>query len=74
MELTREHFRAIIFHNFRRALSRQDCFDPVKLHPIRLLRTGIMNLIMAEAHSVTNFVKDFQKRSLCLRTLIPLKN
>lgn len=27
MELTREHFRAIIFHNFRRGLSRQDCFD-----------------------------------------------
>ena len=27
MELTREHFRAIIFHNFRRGLSRQECFD-----------------------------------------------
>jgi histone-lysine N-methyltransferase SETMAR len=27
MELTREHFRAIIFHNFRRALSRQECID-----------------------------------------------
>ncbi|XP_015599901.1 histone-lysine N-methyltransferase SETMAR-like [Cephus cinctus] len=25
MELTREHFRAIIFHNFRRGLSRQEC-------------------------------------------------
>lgn len=27
MKLTREHFRAIIFHNFRRGLSRQECFD-----------------------------------------------
>ncbi|GFS82437.1 putative DD34D transposase [Nephila pilipes] len=27
MELNREHFRAIIFHNFRRGLSRQECFD-----------------------------------------------
>ncbi|KFM65332.1 hypothetical protein X975_16734, partial [Stegodyphus mimosarum] len=27
MELTYEHFRAIIFHRFRRGLSRQECFD-----------------------------------------------
>lgn len=27
MELTREHFRAIIFHNFRRGLSRQECIN-----------------------------------------------
>jgi histone-lysine N-methyltransferase SETMAR len=27
MELTREHYRAIIFHNFRRGLSRQGCAD-----------------------------------------------
>lgn len=27
MELTREHFRAIIFHNFRRGLTRQECAD-----------------------------------------------
>ncbi|GFT01071.1 putative DD34D transposase [Nephila pilipes] len=27
MELNREHFQAIIFHNFRRGLSRQECFD-----------------------------------------------
>lgn len=27
MELNREHFRAIIFHNFRRGLSRQECID-----------------------------------------------
>uniref|UniRef100_A0A182RL81 HTH_48 domain-containing protein n=1 Tax=Anopheles funestus TaxID=62324 RepID=A0A182RL81_ANOFN len=30
MELTREHFRAIIFHNVRRGLYRQDCFDELK--------------------------------------------
>lgn len=27
MDLKRSHFRAIIFHNFRRGLSRQECFD-----------------------------------------------
>lgn len=27
MELNREHFRAIIFHNFRRGLSQQECMD-----------------------------------------------
>ena len=30
MELIREHFRAIIFHNFRRGLSRQECIDELK--------------------------------------------
>ncbi|XP_037941999.1 uncharacterized protein LOC119674914, partial [Teleopsis dalmanni] len=30
MKLTREHFRAIIFHNFRRGLSRQECIDELK--------------------------------------------
>ena len=30
MELTREHFRAIIFHNFRGGLSRQECIDELK--------------------------------------------
>ncbi|XP_037959406.1 histone-lysine N-methyltransferase SETMAR-like [Teleopsis dalmanni] len=30
MQLTSEHFRAIIFHNFRRGLSRQDYIDELK--------------------------------------------
>ena len=30
MELTREHFRAIIFYNLRRGLSRQECIDELK--------------------------------------------
>ena len=30
MALIREHFRAIIFHNFRRGLLRQDCIDELK--------------------------------------------
>ena len=29
MELSREHFRAVIFYNFRRGLS-QDCIDELK--------------------------------------------
>ena len=27
MELKREHFRAIIFYNFRRGLTQQQCID-----------------------------------------------
>ena len=30
MELTREHFRSIIFYNFRGGLSRQECIDELK--------------------------------------------
>ena len=30
MELTRDHFRATIFYNFRRGLSRQECIDELK--------------------------------------------
>ena len=30
MELIRKDFRAIIFHNFRRGLSRQECIDELK--------------------------------------------
>ena len=30
MELTREHFRSIIFYNFRRGLSHQQCIDELK--------------------------------------------
>ena len=31
MELNREHFRAIIFYNFRRGLTQQQCIDEVNL-------------------------------------------
>ena len=31
MELTRKHFRAIIFYNFRRGLSQQQCIDELNL-------------------------------------------
>ena len=30
MELTREHYLSIIFHKFRRGLSRQECIDELK--------------------------------------------
>ena len=33
MELIREHSRAIIFHKFRRGLSRQECIDELKSLP-----------------------------------------
>ena len=31
MELNREHFRAIIFYNFRCGLTQQQCFDEFNL-------------------------------------------
>ena len=31
MELNREHFRAIIFYNFRRGLTKQQCIDELNL-------------------------------------------
>ena len=31
MELNCEHFRAIIFHNFRRGLTQQQCIDELNL-------------------------------------------
>ena len=31
MELNREHCRAIIFYNFRRGLTQQQCFDELNL-------------------------------------------
>ena len=30
MELIREHFRSILFYNFRRGLSRQECINEFK--------------------------------------------
>ena len=30
MELNREHFRAIIFYNFQRGLTQQQCMDELK--------------------------------------------
>ena len=32
MELIRKHFRAIIFHNNRRGLSRQECIDELMMY------------------------------------------
>ena len=49
MKLTREHFRAIIFYNLRRGLSRQECIDnlnlylAIKRNPIALSNAGSMN-------------------------------
>ena len=46
-ELTREHFRSIIFYNFRRGLS-QECIDELKslFGNIELRKTGLMNSIV----------------------------
>ena len=45
MELIREHFRAIIFHNFRCGLSRQECIDDVDCHDKNVLMN--LNFYMA---------------------------
>ncbi|XP_076256531.1 histone-lysine N-methyltransferase SETMAR-like [Rhynchophorus ferrugineus] len=31
MELNREHFRAMIFYDFRRGLSQEECINPLNL-------------------------------------------
>ena len=50
MELTREHFCVIIFYNFRRELSRQECIDELKSligdKAPALRKTGLMNSIV----------------------------
>ena len=52
MELAREHFSSIIFYNFRRGLSRQECIDELKSlfgdkAPSNItVKTGFMNSIL----------------------------
>ena len=52
MELSREHFRSIIFYNFRGGLSRQACIAELKplfsnkAPSYRSVKTALMNSIV----------------------------
>ena len=75
MELTRGHFRAIIFYNFGRGLS-QECIDELKslFGNIELRKTGLMNSIVDDAHLKTMSVNVVQKQPLCQRALMACMN
>ena len=78
MEFIREHFHAIIFHNFRRGLSRQECIDELKfvydveaLWKTVLWKTDLINSILADVRSKARSMKVVQKQPFCQRTLNP---
>jgi len=73
MKLTRKNFRAIIFDNFRRGLSRQECID--KLKPLNgedvpsySTVKNCINEFNRDQRLKTKVVKVIQKQSLCQRT------
>ena len=57
MELNREHFLAIIFYNFRRGLTQQQCsknviqFFAMKLHQGPVFIDGMVNSTEVVVHS-----------------------
>ena len=59
MKLNREHFRVIIFYNFRGVWTQQQCIDegPVFVD-------GMVNSTEVVVHSKTNFVKVVQNQLL----------
>ena len=70
MELNREHFRAIIFYNFRRRLTQQQFINKLnsifamKLHQGPVFIDGMLNSAKVVVHSKTNFVKVVQNQLL----------
>ena len=80
MELNRVHFRAIIFYNFRRGLTQQQCMDELKyLYGDEAPSYGTVknwyNEFNRGRRSLNDVsVKVVQKQSLCQRTLMPYVN
>ena len=76
MELNRKHFRVIIFFNFRRVLTQQQCIDELKSifddeTPSRTsFIDGTVNSIEVVVHSKTNFVKIVLNHLLLRKPLI----
>ena len=58
MKLIREHFPAIIFHNFRRGLSAQECIDKLKF----LYGDKAPSFSTMKAREKTRSVKVLQKQ------------
>ena len=76
-KLTHEHFRSIIFYNFKvdyldkSALMNLNLYLAIKNHPLALCKTDLMNTIVADAHSKPRSVKVVQKQPLCQRPFMP---
>ena len=77
MELNREHFRAIIFYNFRRGLTPQQCIAELNSifgdeGPVSL--DGMVNSTEVMVHSKTKYVKVVQNQLLFRKPLMLYAN
>ena len=73
MKINREHFRAIIFYNFRRGLTQQQCTD--ELNSIFGDEAPSMFIDgMIVVHSKTNCVKVVQNHFLFRKSLMLCAN
>ena len=75
MELNREHFHAVIFYNFRRGLTQQQCIDELKFLAIKLRQgsvfiDGMVNSTEVVVRSKTNFLKVVQNQLLFQKPLM----
>ena len=62
MELNREHFRAIMFNNFRRGLTQQQCIDELKSIFQNLKATSRISVY--RCHGELNRVRSSLRRNL----------
>ena len=80
MELNREHFRAIIFYNYRRGLTQHQCSDELNsIFGVEALSSTsiyrfIVNSTQVVVHSKTNFVKVVQNQLLLRKPLMLYAN
>ena len=81
MELTCKNFHVMIYYDFQRGLSRQECIDQlistfVDEAPsyMPLCNADIASLIVATIRSTTNFVKIVQNQLLGQKTLMLCNN
>lgn len=78
MELTRENFRAMIYYDFRRGLSRQECIDQLtftfgdKAPSFATVKRWYNEF--NRGRSPTKVVKVVQNQLLCQKTLMLYKN
>ena len=80
MELTRENFRAMIYYDFRRELSRQGFIDQLififghEAPSYDTVKRWYNEFNRGAIHSPTNFVKIVQNQLLGQKTLMLCKN
>ena len=80
MELTCEHFRAMIHYDFRRGLSRPECFDHListfgdEASSYATVKRWYNEFNRGHYSSLTNFVKIVKNQLLGQKTLMLCKN